>query len=263
MNNKELSFKTIGNAKTVTGLAYLGSINSSAKIVKNLTMGEYTYILYLAPADMSGHNVCPGSTVECRAACLFGSGRSKMDVHGHISAARIKKTQLFFDNRDFFMNWLVAEITAAKAKAAKDNMTFSVRLNGTSDIDLVTMVKDGKNIMQIFPDVMFYDYTKVITRLQLMDTYKNCDLTYSYNGHNLDACKKLLDNKTARVAMVFEHDLPRTFDGYQVINGNEHDMRYIEPKGVIVGLKFKKVKTKIDLKHNPFVIPAEDPRQTW
>ena len=75
-----MKFTTIGNAKKVTGLSYLGSVASSSKIAKGLKYNEMTYILYLAPAEQSGYNVCPGSTAECREACLTESGHNRIDV---------------------------------------------------------------------------------------------------------------------------------------------------------------------------------------
>lgn len=255
MNN--LKFESLASIKRTTGLSYLGSINSSAKIRKNGKYGEYTYIIYLAPASMSGYNVCKGSTAECRRACLHSSGQNRINNSNHINKARIKKTQMFFENRELFMNWLVTEIIAAKNKAERDNKIFSVRLNGTSDISPVDMALNGKNILEIFPDVQFYDYTKIFNRYFLTEQYNNYDLTYSFNGYNWELCKRAL-KMNMRVAVVFENELPDTFDGFKVINGDNYDMRYVDPKNAIVGLKFKKVKEKIQ--NSPFIITPDDHR---
>src|SRR5574344_1672148 len=155
------------------------------------------------------------------------------------------------------MNWLVTEIIAAKNKAERDNKTFSVRLNGTSDISPVDMALNGKNILEIFPDVQFYDYTKIFDRYFLTEQYNNYDLTYSFNGYNWELCKRAL-KMNMRVAVVFENELPDTFDGFKVINGDNYDMRYVDPKNAIVGLKFKKVKEKIQ--NSPFIITPDDHR---
>lgn len=131
-------FTTIGQAKKLTGLSYLGNINSSAKIIKNMKVSNnYTNIIYLASANTSGYNVCSHSTSECRKGCLSTSGRVKMETSNKhtITNARIKKTKLFFEDRQFFMNWMIAEIEMYMKKAKKDGYDFSVRLNGTSDID--------------------------------------------------------------------------------------------------------------------------------
>ncbi len=252
-----MKFTTIGNAKKLTGLSYLGSVASSSKIAKGLKYNEMTYILYLAPAEQSGYNVCPGSTAECREACLTESGHNRIDVKKNaINKARIKKTKLFFEHREFFMGWLVAEISKAKVDAIAKGFTFSVRLNGTSDIQPTLFKFNGKVIFDIFNEVTFYDYTKVANRFKLLDKYSNYDLTYSFSGYNMLQSLELLSEKKGRVAMVFEgKQLPKSFMGYKVIDGDEYDMRYLDEQGVIVGLKFKKVRNEIDTANNKFIIP--------
>jgi hypothetical protein len=254
-----MKFTTIGNAKKLTGLSYLGSVASSSKIAKGLKYNEMTYILYLAPAEQSGYNVCPGSTAECREACLTESGHNRIDVKKNaINKARIKKTKLFFEQREFFMGWLVAEISKAKADAIAKGFTFSVRLNGTSDIQPTLFKFNGKVIFDIFNEVTFYDYTKVANRFKLLDKYSNYDLTYSFSGYNMLQSLELLENNKGRVAMVFEgKQLPISFMGYKVIDGDAYDMRHLDETGVIVGLKFKFVRTKIDTAHNKFIIPMD------
>ena len=259
-NMSTMKFTTIGSAKKLTGLSYLGSVASSSKIAKGLKYNEMTYILYLAPASQSGYNVCPMSTEECRKACVSESGHNRIDVKKNaINKARIKKTKLFFEQRDFFMSWLVKEITKAKIDADTKGYRFSVRINGTSDIDLTTFKIGGRNILEIFPLIQFYDYTKVSKRFKLLDKYDNYDLTYSFSGYNMIQCLDLLENKKGRVAMVFEGKvLPQSFMGYKVIDGDEYDMRYLDKQGVIVGLKFKKVRNKIDTNRNKFIIAMDN-----
>lgn len=250
-------FKNVSDAKKQTGLSYLGSVASSAKIAKGLKFNERTYILYLAPASVSGYNVCPMSTKECRDACLAESGHNRIDVkENRINKSRITKTKLFFEHREFFMKWLITEITKAELDAKAAGYRFSVRINGTSDIDPQSFKLDGKNILEWFPNVTFYDYTKVEKRFRLLSEYPNYDLTYSFSGYNMIECERLLSEGAGRVAMVFEgKKLPITFMGYKVIDGDEYDMRYVDEPGVIVGLKFKKVRNKIDTANNPFIIP--------
>ena len=259
MKNMSMKFTTIGSAKKQTKLSYLGSVASSSKIAKGLKYNEMTYILYLAPASQSGYNVCPMSTEECRTACLTESGHNRIDVKKNaINKARIAKTKLFFEHRDFFMSWLVTEIEKAKYVAESKGYTFSVRINGTSDIDLTTFKLNGKNILELFNDVQFYDYTKVAKRFKMLDKYDNYDLTYSFSGHNMFQCLDLLNKNKGRVAMVFEGKvLPQSFMGYKVIDGDAYDMRYMDEQGVIVGLKFKKVRNKIDTANNAFIIPMD------
>jgi hypothetical protein len=248
-------------AKRVTGISYIGSVNSSSKIMKGAKYNVETLVVYLAPNNMSGFQVCPGATPECKAACLNESGRNGVlgARENKINKARIAKTKLFHENKAFFMAWLVDEITAAKAKAEKAGKEFTVRFNGTSDLSPYALLHEGKNILQLFPDVQFYDYTKVLNRIHVTEKYSNYDLTYSFSGRNWNECKIALENNV-RVAVVFENELPKTFNGYQVVNGDKYDMRYLDPKQCIVGLKFKKVRNTIDFETNKFIISHGDSR---
>lgn len=244
-----MKFKSIAEAKRQTGLSYLGSVNLSAKHQKNYDMGEMVYALYLAPAEMSGYNVCPKSNAECRFLCLNESGQNKIQTKtNNINKARIIKTKLFFEEREFFMQWLIADIKASKLKADKTFHKFSIRLNNTSDInpEQFQLLVDGKmkNILEIFPDIQFYDYTKVDNRKKLLDKYKNYDITFSYDGYNWDICEKMI-NDNIRVAVVFKKELPLNWNGIEVINGDLYDVRYHDEKNVIVGLKFKQVRNKL------------------
>lgn len=256
-----MKFQNATQAKKMTGLSYLGSVGLSSKMAKSLKYNEATYILYLAPAKSSGYEVCPMRTEECTLACLNESGRNKIDIReNRINQARIKKTKMFFEDREFFMGWLIDEITREKAKAERNGLKFSVRLNGTSDLDPTTFKLDGRTILEWFPEVPFYDYTKVSKRFRLLEQYPNYDLTFSFSGHNMLECINLLSEGKGRVAMVFDgNQLPTTWSGYPVIDGDAYDMRYIDAQNVIVGLKFKKVRNKIDTKNNKFIISMDSP----
>lgn len=251
-----MEFISKAQAKRETGLSYLGGVATSSKIKKGLKYDEMTYIIYLAPAKMSGFEVCPMRTAECTAACLNESGHNKIDIHENkINKSRITKTKLFFEHREFFMHWLVDEINAAHLKAQREGMTFSVRLNGTSDLSPEIFKLNGKNILEIFPSVQFYDYTKVFNRIRLTSKYPNYDLTFSYSGENMAETIAALDSGV-RAAIVFE-EVPESYLGRTVIDGDEYDMRYVDNSDVIVGLKYKKVRNKIDFKTNKFVISKE------
>jgi hypothetical protein len=242
-----MEFISKAQAKRETGLSYLGSVSYTVKHKKSIKFGELTYSLYLAPAKSSGYEVCPGRTAECARLCLNESGLNRMTQKNKgdvINASRIKKTKLFFEEREFFMKWLVAEINAAKLKAQRLGYTFSVRLNNTSDINPEQFQLNGKNILQIFPDIQFYDYSKIKERANLMKVYNNYDFTFSYNGYNIEECKKMLENKI-KIAVVF-NVIPTEFWGYKVINGDAYDMRYKDIAPMIIGLKYKKVRNKID-----------------
>jgi hypothetical protein len=240
-------FTTLAAAKRLTGLSYLGGTTKSVKHRKAGKYGELTYSLYLAPAKTSGYEVCPGRTAECAEVCLNESGMNTMvrnDKGDMINDSRITKTRLFFEHRDFFMKWMIAEIKSAQCKAIRMTYAFSIRINNTSDISPEEFQLNGVNILQMFSEVQFYDYTKVASRIELMKKYPNYDITYSYTGYNLTECQKMLLNKI-RVAVVFKL-VPENFMGYKVIDGDKYDMRYKDDEAVIIGLKYKRVRNKLN-----------------
>lgn len=262
-----MEFTTIGQAKKETKLSYLGSVNKSSKLAKNgKVSGQMTYGLYLAPASVSGYNVCSHSTAECRLGCLATSGRAGMEINSNgkcnrINNARTVKTKLFFEHNEFFMAWLVAEIEAAKLKAEKAGFGFSVRLNCTSDIDWQNTMYKGSNIFEIFSDVTFYDYTKNPNKF--IGIAPNYHLTFSYTGRNWHACKTVL-KRGYNIAVVFnvknENDIPAMYNGYKVINGDITDYRVNDAKGVIVGLKWKRIANRVAEKqvlNSCFVVKPE------
>ena len=262
-----MKFTTIGNAKKQTGISYLGNTNHSSKLTKNGKVGQLTYGIYLAPAMLSGYNVCLHSTPECRLGCLNTSGRAAIDIQSgktRIADARIAKTKLFHEDQNFFMNWLVAEISAKKRKAEKMGLFFSVRLNCTSDIDWAMVKYGGLNIFEIFPEIEFYDYTKQITKL--FNPIANYHLTLSYTGYKDNIYQSMLKSGN-NVAVVFnvkhEEDLPKTFMDFPVINGDYSDFRPNDGSGVVVGLKWKRIADRVAEKqvlNSVFVVQPNDVR---
>jgi len=256
-----MEFTTKAEAKKLANVSYLGSINSSAKIVKNKKVSQqYTYVMYLLPHKASGYQVCPMATKECIAGCLNTSGRVIMDINSTnaILTARLLKTRLFFEQRDLFMGWLVAEIETAQTKAIKDGYGFSVRLNGTSDLNWNAYKYNGKTVFELFPNVQFYDYTKVVTRF--IDMPANYHLTFSYTGYNWSDCKTVLQGGN-NVAVIFNikkgQPLPTMFNGYKVVDGDLTDYRPNDGQGVIVGLRWKKIADKVtneEVKNSNFVV---------
>lgn len=262
-NNMTMEFKTMAQAKKNVGISYLGITNSSGKIAKNMKVNQLTYVLYLSPSNASGYNVCAMATTECIKGCLNTSGRAKMPESGKaMKRARLIKTKLFFEDRNFFMNWLVAELEAGQRKADKLGFSFSVRLNGTSDLSWNAYKVNGKTIFELFPTVQFYDYTKIVTKFNSLAN--NYHLTYSYTGYNWDNSKKVLDSKN-NVAIVFNIKknmaLPMTYKGYKVVDGDITDYRPNDGKGVIVGLRWKQIankKANKEISNSIFVVQAND-----
>jgi len=246
-----MKFTTQAQAKKVTGLSYLGGVATSSKISHSREFShQHTYAVYLAPANVSGYNVCSHSTPECRLGCLNTSGRAGIEEFAgldKIKKARIAKTKLFFENQTFYMDWLIAEIRAKQAKAKREGFYFSVRLNATSDIDWQNVKHYGMTIFEIFPEISFYDYTKNASKFD--NIAPNYHLTLSYTGRNWDKCLDVL-SKGHNVAMVFNvkdvADLPAMYKGYKVINGDLTDYRIDDAKGIIVGLKWKRIANRVN-----------------
>ena len=225
------------------------------KTLKGMKEGYNTYILHLAPHTLSGHNTCPKATAGCSAACLNTAGRGGMFKKGeftnNIQKARIRKTELFYENRNQFMELLVKDITLAIKQSKRMNLIPVFRLNGTSDISWEKYpVQMGEvvysNIFNAFGFVQFYDYTKVLGRK--VSNISNYHLTFSAaDGNDLDV---LLARKAGyNIATVFgikkTLPMPDSYMGLPVFNGDESDLRFLDPKQVVVGL-YAKGKAKKD-----------------
>lgn len=218
----------------------LSQTSRHPKMVKaEKEIGVHMRILHFAPARSSGiANVCPMASKGCEAACLNYSGH----LTNRKFNARAEKTKFFFDNRALFMNKLAREIYSARRFAERKGLICGIRLNGTSDIRWETIRnKHGENIMDIFPDVAFHDYTKIANRRNLPPNYR---LTFSRSESNDNDCYEALKNGM-NVAVVFGLDqLPKKFMGLRVIDGDVHDWRYGDydqypDERVIVGLTVK------------------------
>lgn len=223
---------TVGNTKTMKGEAF----------------GYQTFILHLAPATLSGYETCPKRTEGCTAACLNTAGRGGMFKPGGtntIQEARKRKTRMFFEQREVFMTTLVKDIERAVKKSEKNKLVPVFRLNGTSDLSFekYEVTRDGKtfnNMFEAFPDVQFYDYTKILGRK--VNEIKNLHLTFSAaDGNDADVLKAIAQGYN--VATVFglkkTEPMPATYNGRPVFNGDDSDLRFLDPKGVIVGLYAK------------------------
>jgi hypothetical protein len=232
------------------------------KTLKGEVKGFLTFILHLAPADLSGYQVCPKATAGCKAACLNTAGRGGMFKKGEttnvIQKARIRKTKLFFEDRTTFMALLVDEIARACMYAEKRNLTPVIRLNGTSDIawekircerPVIGGMREFRNLMEAFPFVQFYDYTKIPGRT----VPPNYHLTFSRAESNQMDVKNVIGK--IPVAVVFSTKiLPESYLGYRVISGDESDLRFNDPSDVVIGL-FAKGRAKKD--NSGFVVKVQ------
>ena len=208
---------------------------ANAKINKSTKKGFWTYGIHLAPAKLSGFNVCAWASKGCADACLNTAGRGRMTP---IQESRIKKTKWFYNDRENFMLQLVKEIGNAIKLATKKSQTPCFRLNLTSDLAWESQKFNGVKIMEMFEDVQFYDYTKSVKRMEKYLSGKfpsNYHLTFSRSESNADETEKVL-SLGGNVAAVFRQSLPETWNGYKVINGDETDLRFLDEKNIIVGL---------------------------
>lgn len=269
----------------------------NSKTIKGEKFGYTTYIMYLAPhkQNSKGVNLCAKASKGCAEACLFGSGAARFDS---VQQGKINKTEYFIGNRRRFMSQMVNEIEGivkkhdeveGDAKLSFNGSVlrykkFAIRLNGTSDFPfenlrifrrtttgkIWTYKKPNKNLLNIFElfsNVTFYDYTKLDRRFNSV-LPSNYYLTFSRSEENHDETVKLL-SEGYNVAVVFgikdEGDLPETYLGYPVINGDESDLRFLDDKNVVVGLKYKyltgkgtKGKNSEILNDNDFVVNVDE-----
>jgi hypothetical protein len=215
----------------------------NVKTTKGNKLGYITYIMYLSPFTFNskGINLCSHASKGCAESCLVGSGFGGM--FPKVNEARVKRTEYYLSSRVEFINQLHTEIVKA-IKKNKDKAILTIRLNGTSDIgfEKFKIFEDNtKNIFEMFPDIQFYDYTKNYTRFDKV-LPKNYHLTFSRSEINHEKSLAVL-KKGYNVAMVFDK-VPDTFEGYEVVNGDNDDLRFLDKPNVIVGLRYKKMTGK-------------------
>lgn len=211
------------------------------KTVKGEKKGYKTFIIYMSPEKQNslGKNLCPKASEGCKQACLFTAG---MGAFSNVKIGRINKTEYFLRDRDGFMQQAAKEIKKAVKKHGAENI--AIRLNGTTDIPFENIAFNFEgvvysNIMEIFPDVQFYDYTKIFNRLT-KQLPKNYDLTFSRSENWINHSEAQEALKLGfNVAAVFKNELPTNLDGYLIVDGDETDLTFLHPKGVILGLKAK------------------------
>lgn len=205
------------------------------KTAKGEAAGYLTAILHLAPASLSGRNVCPRSSAGCRAACLNTAGRG--GIFPSIGRARVRKTQELFADRTGFVARLSREIAAGERKAARLGMRFAVRLNGTSDL---LWEKFAQSLFLDHPTVQFYDYTKIPGRV----TPQNYHLTFSLSEDNgPDALQELARGRAVAVVLRDKAAVARAiaegFEDTPAVNGDLSDLRFLDPPAVVIALYAK------------------------
>ena len=213
---------------------------TSTKIEKSnkSDYGYYTLAQYLSPASESGWQLCPFRSPACEAECLgHSSGLMVMD---NAKRARIARTTLFMTDRQAYAAQAIKELTALERKCAKLGVKAAARPNADSDITWENVRFDGQTLMELFPNIQFYDYTKWPAKFRPASRLPaNYHLTFSRSENTtLDDIQAEFD-AGRNVAVVFDA-VPTEWQGWPVINGDADDLRHLDPTtGVIVGLKAK------------------------
>ena len=223
-----LSYKDVRFSKKYPYSYLLGG---SPKIDKSNERTKYAnFIMYLAPSDISGYNVCPKASAGCIAGCLNTAGRG---IYDRTQRARINRTKDYVENRLQFLQRLDFEIGR---KYRRYGELTRIRLNGTSDISWNPFIK---KMVDKYEGLEFYDYSKVKKRAIESLNIKGYHVTFSKSESNWDECVQVL-NAGVNVAVVFRKYFPFKYKGFPVISGDFTDARYLDPKGgYIVALKAK------------------------
>ena len=210
------------------------------KTLKGRSVGFETFGIHLAPANLSGYEVCRYRSRGCTASCLNTAG---MGAFSTVQESRKEKTKRLFEQQELFMSQLIdVEIPNAIKRCLKKGLTPAFRLNLTSDVEWEKIQYLGRNVFEHFPNVMFYDYTKNIDRLAL--NIPNYHLTFSRAETKWSQVNSFVAlSHGFNSAFVFNvkkgQPLPEKHEGFPVIDGDAHDLRFLDPKGVIVGLRAK------------------------
>lgn len=226
------------------------SVAADAKTIKGEAKGYLTGVLYLAPHTISGYQVCPKASEGCKLGCLYTAGRG---IYSKTQQSRIGKTKFFHENREAFIALLVENIEALIRKAGRMGLTPVVRLNGTSDLpwEKFACIRDGvkyASLMEAFPDLQFYDYTKILGRTKAL-SLPNYSLTFSLAEDNDKRARKALAegyNVAAVLRLKRKDAKPATWSGFPVVNGDETDLRFLDPNGGHIIALFPKGKAAND-----------------
>lgn len=230
----------------------------SPKAVKAMKFGWLNAIHYMAPADSAGvGNLCPFAGA-CKALCLGKySGQAAMvaDLENgtnSVRESRKAKARRFMKDRHNYMCDVVRSINNVVRQAGRIGKQLCVRLNGATDISWES-IRDaqGRTIFDLFPAVQFVDYTKNYLRFD-RKLPANYHLTFSRDERNEAKALELLEHGF-NVAVVFAEQLPLSWRGHIVVDGDQHDLRHLDPRaevgaaGYVIGLSPKGMKAKRDM----------------
>jgi len=217
-------------------------VGTNAKTIKGDGDEYLTAILYMTPykvmVDGKLFNSCSmAAMASCIDGCLYTAGRGAFN---NVQTARQRKAEWFYRDRDSFMAQLVIDVAKFANYCRKRDIQPCIRLNGTTDIRWELILIDGKNIFELFPDVQWYDYTKIPNRK--VSHLANYHLTWSYSAAN-PKYEQYFDDVIRNgmsVAVVFRKPINlKTWRGYKVVDGDKDDLRFLDPKQSIVALYAK------------------------
>jgi hypothetical protein len=217
----------------------------SPKAVKAQKYGWLNAINYMAPHRLAGvGNLCPHASKGCIALCL-GEHSGNAALYPAVLKSRIAKAQLLMRDRPQFLKEMTAGIRRARATAKRQKLKLCVRLNGATD---VAWERLAPAIFADNADLQFVDYTKSLMRA--LDHARgalpaNYHLTFSRSETNEAQCLEVL-RAGGNVAVVFAGQFPAEYLGYPVIDGDRHDLRHLDGRGVVVALSPKGRKAKAD-----------------
>ena len=227
----------------------LGRVNANPKIAKNAKNKTLSVPVHLSPAKTSGYNVCAKASKACEELCLHTAGNPAYMAQKFKS--RLARTLLFFGNRALFLEILRRVKKRHVNRADRLGLKAVVRLNVTSDIlfETVRYSVKGKEFILIseFPNVQFYDYTKIPNRKKLPSNYH---LTFSLAEDNQSDAIEAFENGF-NVAVFFDtkrgKELPSWFSIEwadkiaigKVFDGDTTDYRPHDPRNYFIGLRAK------------------------
>lgn len=222
----------------------------NTKTDKNAAYGYLTGQLSLAPSRLSGViNVCPHASKGCIGSCLNTADRGRFTA---TQAARINKTKYLFHNGGPGLSGLnkinpaaveniKRDLAALERAAQRAGLKAAARLNCMSDIYPESWRDNAGLLMDQFPNITFYDYTKNYARMLEYLRHKlpkNYHLTFSRSENNWPNCVDVL-KRGGNVAAVFRGSLPEIYNSFIVTAGDAHDLTFKYTPGTLLGLTAK------------------------
>lgn len=253
---KEYNYTTKARLLKDLQISYFASVNSSQKIVKGEKLNFDTLVLYLSASKNAGVDLCKFASTGCRLACLVASGHALIESRAGkntIAISRIVKTWLTVYRRDIADTVLCAEIESAKRRAEKRGRKFAVRINGTSDLCFA-------DVINAFPDVQFYDYTKNPQRVEL----PNYHLTFSYadtSKARIKHYKQALNRGQSIAFPVIASDFEEACAMPDCYSMDDTDLRFLDKAGKYGVLKAKVTNDLQAGVKNKFILSANDLRE--